>query len=185
MKVIIPSGPELERVGITLLGGPLLLLQCRQCGHTWEAKKHISDWLRADYWHCPRDCNIFEPEPKLYTAEPETKPKPEPEPPKQEIDRLFASFLFNCQQCEQAASDEARAGFAKEAGRVFGLWLVELADVLGGDDDVTFYLRRANYLAKKVARAEGMAKERLKKEHERALDRHLEEIQFKNLEDEK
>lgn len=142
MKVIIPDRNQLNEVGVTLLSGNPLTLQCQVCEFVWKPLRHQSDFLRRDYWQCPRGCNLepdFEPEP-FYGSEPGPEepalPIPnevegsEPETPEERLDReiakLMKDYSFYANEAKRAKTEEAKQRFQAEAERTLDRWLAHL-----------------------------------------------------------
>lgn len=51
------SEAELAELGVRILDRNGLMLECRNCGETWEPQLDAGGKLPAGYWVCPLKCN--------------------------------------------------------------------------------------------------------------------------------
>lgn len=49
---------QLARLGIRVMDGTSLRLQCVECGETWEPLLDSGGKLPFQYWVCPHKCNL-------------------------------------------------------------------------------------------------------------------------------
>jgi len=51
------TGAQFAELGVCLVGRSELMLECNDCGETWEPQLDASGKLPFDFWICPLKCN--------------------------------------------------------------------------------------------------------------------------------